>query len=399
MFDLLIIGAGPAGLNAAASAGNAGLKVIVLDEFPKAGGRLLGQLYQKPDGEWWNGVELGETLKSQALEAGVDINCGTSVYDIEKLEDSWIVYTNHGDYRAENLLLATGSSEKAIPVPGWTLPGVMTIGAAQVMGNVHRVKPGDSCVVIGVNVLSISIAHELSMCGINVREIILPEKSIFSKSAGEPAAVLDALMKLTHLAPQMILRKLGALGSKLSPKFAIHFYPKKGVKMFGIPIKIKTVALEILGDEEATGVRVAEVDSSGKLIKKSERVIEADFVCLAGGLSPLVELASLVGCEFIYSESFGGHVPKHCETMETNIPGLFVAGSITGVESANVAMAQGTLAGLSIAGKGKTQSEKIDKQIAEAQSEVAKVRKEALIQFQPGIIEEREKYYRQEAII
>lgn len=395
MVSLLIIGAGPAGLRAAIAAAEQGLDVKVIDEFPKAGGRLLGQLHQEPNGDWWNGIAMGEKLHQEALRVGVDIQCEVSVFDISRSATGWHVYTSQGMMETRKLLLATGASEIPIPLPGWTLPGVMSIGAAQVMGNVHRVKPGNTCVIIGANVLSMAIANELRLCGIKVKEIILPAAGSISKDAGRPEKVLASLMKLTHLAPTAILRQAGKLGKFVNPSFAIKFFPKKGIKLFDIPIRIKKAAIEIVGDEHATGVRTVAISSEGKEIPGSEKVTEADFVCIAGGLAPMSELASVVGCSFKYVPELGGHVPVHNERMQTNVPNLFVAGNITGVESAKVAMAQGKVAGLSIALESGSTSKEIELLLKVAIEEVRKTRATALMQFQPGIPEAREMVYRQ----
>lgn len=393
MLDLLVIGAGPAGLSAAISAAESDLKVKVIDEFPEAGGRLVGQLYQKPDGEWWNGVELSAELRDAAVEAGAELQCGISVYDISKTEEFWVVHTDKEDFHSENLLLATGASEKALPLPGWTLPGVMSIGAAQVMSNVHRVKPGQDCIVIGANVLSISIAHELVMAGVNVKSIVIPKAGTLSGEAGVPEKVMASLMRLTHLAPSKILRTLGKAGRKMSPRFTVPFFPKQGIKMLGVRIKIKTAALEIIGDEEVIGVNTVEVDSKGNAIKGTEKFESADVVCIAGGLTPMVELASVAGTEFEYTASLGGHVPVHDDRMRTNVEGLYVAGNITGVESANVAMAQGTVAGYSVAYKRRPESSQLKILLEEAVQTVITTRSEALIEFEPGIAIDREKSY------
>lgn len=395
MINLLVVGAGPAGLSAAIAAAEQGLKVKVIDEFPKIGGRLLGQLHQEPNGEWWNGIEMGEKLHQKALALGVDIACEVSVADISRNDIGWIVYTSKGMMRAKNLLLATGASETPIPLPGWTLPGAISIGAAQVMGNVHRVKPGNSCVIIGANVLSLAIANELMLCGVKVKEIIIPETGPIAKDAGVPEKVLASLMKLTHLAPSTFLRQAGKLGKFVNPKVAIQFFPKNGVKLFGIPIRIKKAAIEIVGKEQATGVRTVTVTPDGKRIPGTEQVTEADFVCIAGGLAPMSELASIAGCSFKYAEELGGHVPVHSERMETNVPGLYVAGNITGVESAKVAMAQGKVAGLTIVFNEKGVSKKTDMLVKLALDDVRKTRANALIEFQAGISEARERMYAQ----
>ncbi|SDI32409.1 NAD(P)/FAD-dependent oxidoreductase [Alteribacillus bidgolensis] len=395
MLNLLIIGAGPAGLSAAITAAEEGLTVKVIDEFPKAGGRLLGQLHQEPNGEWWNGIEEGEQLNQRALQLGVAIQCEVSVYDINQSNNGWRVYTTRGEFKAEKLLLATGASESPIPVKGWTLPGVMSIGAAQVMGNVHRVKPGDSCVIIGANVLSMAIANELKLCGVKVKEIIIPKADMISKEAGVPEKVLSSLMNLTHLAPTPVLRQLGKIGKLVHPKIVVRFFPKKGMRMFGIPIRIKTAALEILGETHATGVRTANVTASGEIDHRSEKVVDADFVCISGRLTPLAELASIVGCSFKYVPELGGHVPVHNERMQTNVPNLFVAGNITGIESAKVAMAQGRVAGLSVAADFLNKWIQLEESINRAMENVKITRDNAMIQFQPGLPQAREQFYRQ----
>src|SRR5699024_713366 len=174
MNDVIIIGSGPAGLTAAVTCAKKGMEVIVIDEFTIAGGRLLGQLYEQPDGSWWNGINESSRLYDQATSLGVKFYFNTSVNNIEK-DKSWFVYTEKETFVSEKLLLATGASESPAPVPGWTLPGVMSVGAAQVMTNVHRVKPGNKGIIIGVNVLSAAIAMELNLAGIDVAALTLPK--------------------------------------------------------------------------------------------------------------------------------------------------------------------------------------------------------------------------------
>ncbi|TKH97238.1 FAD-dependent oxidoreductase, partial [Bacillus cereus] len=96
MSDVIIIGAGPAGLSASISCARFGLKVLVIDEFMKPGGRLLGQLHQEPTGEWWNGIEESKRLHEEAESLSVHIRCGVSVYNLDRDENNWFVHTNIG---------------------------------------------------------------------------------------------------------------------------------------------------------------------------------------------------------------------------------------------------------------------------------------------------------------
>ncbi|GAB1531527.1 MULTISPECIES: NAD(P)/FAD-dependent oxidoreductase [Brevibacillus] len=385
MIDLLIIGAGPAGLSAAIASARQGLAVRVVDEFYRPGGRLLGQLHEEPDGVWWNGLDEAARLTQEAIGLGVEIRCGVSVFHLTQSQNGWIVSTTVGEMIAPLLLIATGASEAAVPVPGWTLPGVMSIGAAQVMTNVQRVRVGQRGVVIGINILSVAISRELQLAGITVDRMILPPSTAVSGTTGQPQAVMQSLLRVAHLAPSLMIR-LGSklMGSPWMQKLAVSLYPSNGFSMWDIPIQLRTAALEIVGTFQVEGVRIARVAADGSPIAGTEQVIPADFVCIAGGLSPLAELAAIAGCPFAYVPSLGGHVPLHNESMRTPLPGLYVAGNITGIESAKVAMAQGTVAGLSIAkAQGKLTNEQ---PLSDAIQQVKIVRQNATIQFHPDIV-------------
>ncbi|WGV58911.1 FAD-dependent oxidoreductase [Brevibacillus brevis] len=385
MIDLLIIGAGPAGLSAAIASTRQGLAVRVVDEFYRPGGRLLGQLHEEPDGVWWNGLDEAARLTQEAIGLGVDIRCGVSVFHLTQSQNGWIVSTTVGEMIAPLLLIATGASEAAVPVPGWTLPGVMSIGAAQVMTNVQRVRVGQRGVVIGINILSVAISRELQLAGITVDRMILPPSTAVSGTTGQPQAVMQSLLRVAHLAPSLMIQ-LGSklMGSPWMQKLAVSLYPSNGFSMWDIPIQLRTAALEIVGTFQVEGVRIARVAADGSPIAGTEQVIPADFVCIAGGLSPLAELAAIAGCPFAYVPSLGGHVPLHNESMRTPLPGLYVAGNITGIESAKVAMAQGTVAGLSIAkAQGKLTNEQ---PLSDAIQQVKIVRQNATIQFHPDIV-------------
>src|SRR5699024_11593744 len=107
--------------------------------------------------------------------------------------------------------------------------------------------------------------------------------------------------------------------------------------------------LEINGTEKVESVTMGTVSSTGKLVKGTEETIPVDFVCIAGGLYPLAELAAVVDCPFEYIEDLGVHFPVHNDELETPLPGVYVAGNITGIERAKVALEQVTAADLHIA--------------------------------------------------
>lgn len=384
MNNVIIIGAGPAGLTAAVTCAEKGMDVVVIDEYMLAGGRLLGQLYEQPDGSWWNGMKESNRLHQQAIDLGVVFHLNTSVSNIEKSKETWVVYTELENFYTPHLLLATGAAESPIPVPGWTFPGVMSVGAAQVMTNVHRVKPGERGVIIGVNVLSAAIAMELQLAGVEVACLTLPKMNTVTEEAAAPKQVLDSLLHVSHMAPSQFVK----LGSKLMKnnfmkKLGVTFYPKKGVKMWDIPIQLRKAVIEIYGENQVEGVTIATISPAGEVIPGSEEKIAADFVCIAGGLYPLAELASVAGCPFYLVEELGGYVPLHNEQMETTLDGLYVAGNITGIEAAKVAAAQGRTAGLSILANAGTSN--LAHEIQSSIKAIEQTRNDLFIQFHPEV--------------
>src|SRR5690625_4179534 len=312
MYDILIVGAGPSGLAAGIAAKENGLHVKIIDEFPHAGGRLLGQLHEEPNGEWWNGIEETKKLLDQAEDLHTPIQCEISVHHIEKAEESFAVHTNKGTFPTKNVLIATGAAESAAPIPGWTLPGVMSIGAAQVMTNVHRVKVGEKGVVVGANVLSAAIARELQLAGVDLHSMALPVKNTVSEDQAHPKKVMERLVRIAHLAPSAFI-KFGSkfAKAKFVQNIAVTFFPRGGVKMWDMPIHLRKAIKEINGTDKVESVTMVKVTSDGEVVPGSEEIIPVDFVCIAGGLYPLAELASVAGCPFQYSEELGGHVPVH----------------------------------------------------------------------------------------
>ncbi|WP_079527854.1 NAD(P)/FAD-dependent oxidoreductase [Halobacillus hunanensis] len=384
MNDVIIIGSGPAGLSAAITCANKGLNVLIIDEYLKPGGRLLGQLYEEPDGTWWNGINESAKLYEEALNKDVQFLMNTPVHNIEKAKDGWVIYTEDNTFNTNHLLLATGAAESPIPVPGWTLPGVMSVGAAQVMTNVHRVKPGEKGVIIGVNVLSAAIAMELKLADVDLACLTLPWNNQLTEEAAQPRKVMESLLHVSHMAPSPLVRT----GSKFMKndfmkKLGITFYPKKGVKMWDIPIQLRKAVIEIYGNNQVEGVTLATIDTNGEVIKGSEEHIACDFVCIAGGLYPLTELAAVAGCPFYLIEELGGYVPLHNTRMETALKGLYVAGNITGIEGAKVAAAQGVTAGLSIAKDSGVNG--LESEIKKSIQSIERMRENAYIQFHSDV--------------
>ncbi len=386
-YDLIVIGAGPAGMSAAIKAASYGVKVAIIDENPSAGGKLLGQLHKEPKKGWWRGREIARELEANLLQAGVTLFQGKEVWGIYP---GWKVLVNSGEkLQAEHVLIASGAAEQAIPISGWTLPGVMAVGAAQTLTNYHRVKPGRKVAIIGVDPLSLSVAHQLKVAGVHVVGIFLPPDSVFSKNKSSPSKTISYLSSMAHAAPNLFFKVVGNLAKyPFIQQVGASLYPRFGMRIWGITLYLRKTVLEIGGVEQVEHIKVASVSQEGIPNENRIKTIDVDCVCISGGLYPLTELASAAGCESVYIKDLGGHIPLHSPEMETTQPGIFVAGNITGIESAKVAMAQGDLAGTAVAAKLGLVSCKL---FDEAQENVTEARDNAVITFQQNIAEGREK--------
>lgn len=395
--DVAVVGAGPAGLAAAARiAETVRASVTVLDEGPVAGGRLRAQLYRRGS-SWFVGAEHARALSERADRLGVSLRMGTQVWSIESLENPEgtprfsLGLTGGDTLTADHLVIATGAAERTLGLPGWTLPGVLAVGAVQSMLNIHRVVPGDRIAVIGVDPLSLSIVDELAAAGHGVTGIYLPppppdtaERG--SSASGEisgnaPSAVLRRLSHLRGLAPSGLLgAAMGALAIPGVSALVARLWPRRGMTVSGMPLHLRECVTSIDGESEVTGIRVAQVDADGRPVGR-ERAVAVDTVCLSGGLYPLQDLTT--GCALVDVAELGGRVPLHGPNMQTNIDGLYVAGNVTGVESAEVARAQGALAGAAISAAIDGHDDSAA--LSSARAEVETARAAAPLTFEPTI--------------
>jgi len=311
--ELAIVGAGPAGLSAAIEAARQGVNVTVLDESSCPGGQLSKQIHKFfGSQEHWAGTrgrEIGHQLLKEARELGVEVKLETPVVGIFPEHQLCYVHRNRSYFlKAEAIVLATGASENPLVFPGSTLPGVMGAGATQTMVNLHRVLPGEKVLMVGAGNVGLIIAFQLLQAGARVM------------------AVVEAMSTIGGY---------GVHASKLRRE--------------GIPIFVSHTVKEALGEKEVEGAVVVALDKDGHHYPGTEKFFPVDLICLAVGLSPLVELAVIAGCRCAYLPSLGGYVPLHSEDMETTFQGIYVAGDVAGVEEASTAMEEGRLAGIAAA--------------------------------------------------
>lgn len=318
--DVVIVGAGPAGLAASIEASKAGASVILVDLNMQPGGQLFKQIHKffgsSAHRSGTRGYDIGTLLLKEAQDNGVEIWMQSTVIGLFPGNKVGIERGLDGDKKevvtvcAKKIIIATGASENVIRFKGWTTPGVMGAGAAQTMVNVNHVKPGKKIVMLGSGNVGLIVSYQLMQAGCDV-------------------------VMLVEAAP-----KIGG--------YAVH---AAKIRRAGVPICMKHTIVEAIKGEDGclSGVVIAEVDDKFNPIPGTEKTIEADTIAIAAGLKPVMDLPKLANCKLTYSGVFGGWIPLHNDKMETSKEGLYVAGDATGVEEANTALEEGRIAGISAA--------------------------------------------------
>lgn len=309
-YDLIVIGAGPAGLSAAIEAAKRGMSVKVFDENSKPGGQLFKQIHKffgsKEHKAKIRGFHIGQELLEQAQQAGAEIALNSVVTGLYPDKE---VVVRSGDqvchYKGDNVILATGASENMVAFDGWTLPGVIGAGAAQTMMNLHSVQPGKRILMLGTGNVGLVVSFQLMQAGCEV------------------VAMVDA-------AP-----RVGGYGVHASK-----------VARCGVPFYLRHTIIKAEGTECVTGVVIAELDDQWKKIDGTEKHFDVDTICLAVGLSPMSQLCEMAGCQMI---DRGGLVPEINAEGETSISGIYAAGDVSGIEEASSAMIEGRIAGIAAA--------------------------------------------------
>lgn len=385
-YDVTIVGAGPAGLSAAIELAKSGLAVVVIDEYYRPGGRLLGQLYDDPKAptaeRHWDGKKVAKQLVNDAERLGIHIYCGVTSWSVSEGWDVKVAGMESKSITSRVLLLATGAAEKSLPLPGWTLPGVFSVGAAQTFTNVHRISIGKRVIVVGADPLSLSVVMEMKQAGIEVVGVAMPPKSLtVQDELTTPVSIVERLGEVADLAPNAFLRTMGKLTTGKLGKLAARGLRFNMIKIDGTPIMMRSAVVGIGGNGKVEFVNVQSVTVDGEPVGEI-RQLPVDAVCLSAGLYPLVDLVQVAGCPLIDIPELGGLVPIHGPNLQTPVENLYIAGNISGIEGAKVAIAQGKLAATTIAASlGKPTS----MSITEARSEVETARELSPIKFLPDI--------------
>lgn len=337
--DLLIVGAGPAGMAAAATARRHGLSVRVVDDQPAPGGQI------------WRAVEtvsatprlarLGAAYGAGASRAAAFRACG-AIYEPQselwQIEPGFRAFVTRGgkarSVSADAIILATGAQERPVPFPGWTLPGVVTVGAAQILLKTADSVPSSPVWVAGSGPLPLLYMTQLLAAG------------------GQIAGFLDTTPRgrvttaLKHL-PQA-LGRLGDLVKGLGWSLSL--------RRAGFPIVRHVADIRAEGDGRLQRLRYRTEDGR-------EGTAEAEVLLVHEGLVPNIHVPMALGCGVVWSAAQHCYVPELDAWGETTQANIFVAGDGAGIGGAEAAEPRGRLAALRIAARlGK---------VSEAQAESA----------------------------
>jgi len=309
-YDVIVVGAGPAGLGAAIEARRCGASVLLLDENSRPGGQLFKQIHKFFGSEehyaGTRGFMIGENLLKEAAELGVETKLSTRVWGV--YPDGSVAATDEKqswEFKAKRIVLASGASENALSFPGCTLPGVITAGAAQTFMNVQHVVPGKRFVVVGSGNVGLIVTYQLLQAGADV------------------ACILEA-------AP-------GISG------YAVH---AAKVKRAGVPVYLSHTVVRADGENHVESVTIAEIDRNFQPVPGTEKTFGCDTVLLAVGLSPRTDMIKMFGCKMTFEKRLGGAMPLHDETMRSTNPDVYVCGDLAGVEEASTALDEGRVAGI-----------------------------------------------------
>lgn len=326
--DILIVGAGPAGLSAALAARDDALDVVVIDERAKAGGQYFKQPNSglvPPDGL---GVDAqyreGASLMRKVRESGIEIVQDAVVWGaFAPLGIAVVAGGSNIVYEPRSVIVATGAYERGVPTPGWTLPGFMTTGAIQSLLRSHRVVPGRRVVVGGNGPLNIQVAAELHKAGATVVAVV------------EAAPVTS---------PGRFGPLLGALSANPGLLLAGFRYVAR-LKAAGIPIHYGHVVTEAAGDKGVQSVSIAPVDGDGRIDRQRSLTLETDIVCVGYGFEANDEIPELLGAEAVIDPATSRRRILVDDTYQTRIDGLYMIGDALGLRGSRVALAQGAIAG------------------------------------------------------
>jgi NADPH-dependent 2,4-dienoyl-CoA reductase/sulfur reductase-like enzyme len=347
--DVLVIGGGPAGLTVAAVAAESGLDVVLVDERSKLGGQFYKQPHpanvdSEPDLD--DQFRAGRALVARTRASSAMLLNGVSVWGAFS-PDSIRAYGQGTDwtFTPKRVVIATGATERSVPTPGWTLPGVMMTGAVQTLLRSHQVSPGMRVLVGGNGPLNMQVAAELVASGVQV--VALVEQADL-----RPDRNLRAGAKMTLNAPTLVMRGV---------RYRMRLLRNR------VPVLDRSVITSVTGSDRAKQATVKRLIGRTTPGHGGTHVFDVDAVCMGYGFMPQNDIARALGCAHRFDPGTGSLVTTRSLDGSTSVDNVWVVGDAGRIQGAHVAQAAGELAAWSILesfGKAATDSTKASKILA-----------------------------------
>ncbi len=314
-YDLIIIGAGPAGISAAIEATARGLSALILDDNPAPGGRLWQALERRGASDTDDKAALEIVRAFRACSA--ETRFQAVVWAIEP--DGTVYWSHNGTARSATgarILVATGTTERPMPVPGWTLPGVMTVGAAQIALKTADLVPEGSTWIAGQGPLLLLYAVQVLRAG------------------GRFAGILDLSDRAARLRalPRLPLRAIADIRKGLGWQ--------REIASAGIPwFRASDISAE--GDNRLERISFT--------VAGTRRTEPADLLLLHDGFMPSLQITRALGCIHEYMPTQRYWRPVVDAWGQTSAEKILVAGDGAGIAGGLTATVSGRLAALSVA--------------------------------------------------
>jgi NADPH-dependent 2,4-dienoyl-CoA reductase/sulfur reductase-like enzyme len=339
--DVIVIGAGPAGMAASVDLARAGRKVIVLDMQPAPGGQIFRGLEENlAEGPKAAAVmtALGpayaagaDLIRAFRATDGIDFRPGHTVWEVRRDGTvGWVQGTRAGYLRATHVVLANGAMERPLPFPGWTLPGVMTAGAVQTLLKAGQMKPVGRVAIAGTGPLVFLLADQLRRLG--VRPVMLARTDRLRDQLG-------ALPRLRMSALPALAKGAGWLAR---------------LRLAGIPIARGVSGIEAVGASKVEALRLWQ--------GRRQTEVPCDLLVVHDGIVPSIDLAHAAGVQIDWNQGLqawqpataedGAMVPAPGAALVDGPCRILISGDARQIGGAEAAMAHGRLVAARLLGRG-----------------------------------------------